>query len=76
MSGDLFIRNCPKLSSLKGIPIHILGDLYCINTSVPQAEIDLCKNEELRKDWIHSELDIEEYMRRNRGKIKGGKFGL
>ena len=71
------IQNCPDLKTLKGLPLRIGGEFVIVNCpQVPKEEIEVCKDPEMKKLWIKSKMNIEDFLHSKRGIIRGRKFGI
>ena len=78
VGGDFSCYNCPSLTTLQGSPREVGGGFYCSGCPrLPPEELDLLElDKELFLKWANSGMKIQDFLHRNRGTLKGKKFGL
>ena len=78
VTGYFSCSRCPSLTTLQGSPQEVGGGFYCSNCPrLPPEELDLLKLDRvLFLKWANSGMKIEDFLHRNRGTLKGKKFGV
>ena len=78
VGGGFYCSRCPSLTTLQGSPQEVGGGFYCSNCPrLPPEELDLLKLDRvLFLKWANSGMKIEDFLHRNRGTLKGKKFGV
>ena len=76
--GDFACSGCASLTTLQGSPSEVGGGFYCSGCPrLPPEELDLLElDKELFLKWANSGMKIQDFLHRNRGTLKGKKFGL
>ena len=73
---QIYVRECPKLRSLKGFPVGMNDRAVVENCqSLPEEEMKLFHSE-LRDEWLKSGMEAYEFNHKRRGQIKGKNFGI
>ena len=78
VTGGFFCYECASLTTLQGSPSEVGGGFVCSNCPrLPPEELDLLKLDRvLFLKWANSGMKIEDFLHRNRGTLKGKKFGV
>ena len=78
VGGSFYCYSCPSLTTLQGSPREVGGYFSCSNCArLPPEELDFLKlDKELFLKWANSGMKIQVFLHRNRGTLKGKKFGL
>ena len=78
VTGGFFCYECASLTTLQGSPSEVGGGFVCSNCPrLPPEELDLLKlDRELFLKWANSGMKIQDFLHRNRGTLKGKKFGI
>ena len=77
VGGRFSCNQCKSLTTLMYAPWDARSVfLYSFCIGVPKEEQEFCKDRKHREEWLKSGLNFEDYVKRNRGRLKGEKFNL
>jgi hypothetical protein len=76
--GELRIVDCPTINTLKNLVVNDLGGKVLVSMcpELDQREVKIINNRRLRRLWNSSNLDLDDFLLQQRGRLSSMKFGF